>query len=256
MTGRMPRLAMLAIACSLLLVAGCPTSSEGIDLTTQGVLSLAITRTSEAATATATAVVTNNSVASITQSKIKLGTDQVLSVNTVPLTATALTSLGVDATVAATVTAVAAPATYAIQFDNQGTTSSCAVAPPEDFAAVTPAAGTTVPRAGFTIAWAPSGESDVIVGVTITGYILTYAQNGTLQETQTSVSLADVPDIGTAMVGATQLASFIAGNITVRMTRQRTVSQPLGFATGTIRLNIVRDIPLTLVETVATTGTM
>ncbi len=254
MTGPRVRVAMLAVALPMLPVAGCPTSSEGIDLATEATLTLVVSRVSLASTATASAVVVKSGTTALPQNKIALADDQILSVNNVALTGTTWTSVGVDATVASTVAAVEAPATYSIQFDAQGTITTCTVTPPKDFSAVTPAASTTVPRTGFTIAWTPSGESDVTVGITITGYVWSYTQSGTLQATQTSVSLADVPDTGTATVGTTQLSSFTVGSITATLTRQRTVSQSLGFSSGTVRLKIVREIPLTLAETVATTG--
>jgi hypothetical protein len=234
--------------------AGCPQSSADIDLATVGELTLVISRPTQSSVATATAQVVNRTILSTTQRKIVLAEDQVLSVNGVALAATAWTALGVDSTVTATFAAVDPPATYAISFDNQGVVTSFAATPPADFTLVTPNAATAVPRSGFGLTWQPSGDADVTVDITITGLIWTYA-DGSWQSSQYSVPRTGLADSGAATIGATDLAWFPAGDITVTLTRSKTIAQNLGFSAGTIVLNIVGQLPLTLVDSGAMTTT-
>ncbi len=241
------------VVLPLLLVAGCPLSSDSVDLSARGNLTLVVSRTSESAIATATAQVADNSILSLTHRKITLADDQILSVNDVPLAATTLTDLGLDATVSATIEAVEAPYKYTLSFDNQGVTTTFKVAPPDDFSDVTPAASTVVSRSGFDLTWEPV-DDDATVSITIAGQVVSYASDGSARVGAGTVSLADLADDGGISIGSAQLSGFVAGDITVTLTRAKTASQKLGFSAGTIRLEIVRTIPLTLtVSTVQTT---
>jgi hypothetical protein len=241
------RIAGTATALAVLLIAGCPTSSEGIDLTERGVLSLLISRVSESAVATATAQVSDSSILSFPYTEIVLADDQILYANDVPLTATMRTVLGLDATVAATIEAVDEPDTYTISFDNQGVITTYEVTPPEDFSEVTPEPSTEVPRDGFELEWDPSDDDEASITITIAGSTWSYAEDGSLQVVDYEVSLSDLADDGDISIGSTELP-FLAGDISVTLTRVKTISRKLGFSSGTIRLEIEREIPLTLVE--------
>ena len=242
----------VAIALPLLLIAGCPTSSEGIDLTERGELAMAIRRVSESATATATAQVSDNNILSFPYTEIVLADDQVLYINNVPLTATTGTTFGLDAAVAATVEAADAPDTYTISFDNEGTITTCEVTPPLDFDEVTPESGDEVERDGFELEWDPS--DDATITISITGWVWSYTSEGTLEVVEYTVSLADLADDGDITIGSGNLASFLAGDITVALTRVKTISQKLGFSSGTIQMAISRAISLTLIESSDETG--
>ncbi len=241
------------VAFPLLLVAGCPLSSDSVDLSARGNMTLVVNRASESAIATATAQVTDNNILSLAHRKITLADDQILSVNDVPLTATTLTDLGLDATLTATIEAVESPYKYTVSFDNEGVTTTFKVAPPDDFSAVTPAASTVVLRSGFDLTWEPA-DDDATVSITIAGQVVSYASDGSAHVGAGTVSLADLADDGSVSIGSAQLSEFVVGDITVTLTRAKTASQKLGFSAGTIRLEIVRQIPLTLaVSTVQTT---
>ncbi len=95
----------------VVVVVGGATSSEGIDLSEQGELTMVVSRVSDSAVATVTAEVEDNSTSLFVSSGIILGDDQVLPVNGTVLTATSATSLGLVASVAAT---IAAADTYAL----------------------------------------------------------------------------------------------------------------------------------------------
>lgn len=246
--GVLQQFKVCAIALASLVNTDCTTSSEGIDLTEDGVLTLVISRVSASAIATATAGVVDNGILSLSSGKIVLVDDQVLSVNNVPLTPTTLTDLGLDATVSATIEAVEAPDTYTISFDNQGVITTCEATPPEDFSEVTPEPSTEVPRDGFELEWKPLGDDDVTVTITITGSALSYEEDGSVQVVDYDVSLSDLADDGDIAIGSTELYQFLAGDISVTLTRVKSISQKLGFSDGTIRLEIGREIPLVLVE--------
>ncbi|MBN2559383.1 MAG: hypothetical protein JXQ75_00430 [Phycisphaerae bacterium] len=242
------RIVCCALMLSVCLATGCRTSSEGIDLTERGVLTLMINRVSESTVATATAQVTDNNILSIPGTQIVLADDQVLSINDVPLTATALTILGLDATVSATIEAADAPDTYTISFDNQGVTTTFETTPPKDFTEVTPEPSAEVSRDGFELTWEPSDDDGVTVTVTISGSGVSYAEDGSAQVVDHVVTLSDLADDGAVTIGSTQLYEFVNGDITVAVTRVKSVSQKLGFSGGTIRMEIGLEISLTLVE--------
>jgi len=234
-----------AVALPLLLIAGCPTSSEGIDLTERGELTMVITRASESTIATATAQVMDSGIIAIADRKITLADDQILSINEVPLTATTLTDLGLDTAVAAVIEAVEDDEEYTIEFDNQGTKTMIDVSPPEDFAGVEPDRLDEVDRGGFDIVWDASND-DTLVSVVITGQIYAYLEDGSLGIVEGTLSLPNLPDDGELSIGAAELNQFINGDITVTLTREMTISQKLGFTEGTFYLRITLETPLTL----------
>ena len=241
------RILTAAIALPVLLTAGCLTSSEGIDLTERGVLVLTVSRVSGSALATAVAGVTDD--LSITSSGILLADDQILYVNDVPLSATARTALGLEATYTATVEGVEAPDTYAISFDNEGVVTSIEVEPPEDFTDVEPDSSDEVERDGFELTWDVSDDDDVTITITIVGSVLSYDDDGNLEVVEYAVSLPGLVDDGGINIGSAELSAFVAGDITVALTRVRTVTPKLGFTEGTIQLMVSHELPLTLVET-------
>lgn len=232
----------------VLLAAGCPTTSEGIDLTERGVLTLAIGRVSESTVARARALVSDNDILSIPYTEIVLADDQILSVNGTPLTETTWTEFGLDATVSATIAAVDAPDTYTISFDNQGVITMFEATPPEDFSEVTPAPSTEVFRDGFELAWEPSDDSDTTVDIAITGSIFAYAEDGSVEVVEYAVTLQDLADDGDVTIGPGALYQFLAGDLSVTLTRVKSITQKLGFSAGTIRLEIDYTVPLTLIE--------
>ena len=236
-------------AALVLLAGGCPTSSEGIDLSEVGELTLVVSRVSDATLATATGqVVKASSPLSISQTEIILADDQVLSVNDTALTPTAWTEAGLDSVVTATVEAVDAPATYEIAFDNAGVTTSFKATPPEDFDDIEPDNGDEVSTEGFDLAWEASDDDDVAISVTISGLTLAYDDNGILQVVTHSISLTDLADDGDLTIGSTELLPFLEGEIEVTLTRVKTISQKLGFSAGTIVLEISQTLELMLVE--------
>lgn len=228
-----------------LVVAGCTTSSDGLDLSEVGVLSLVISRDGDASAATATAQVTQDNLVG---SKIMLGDDQVLFVNDVALTPTPRTLLGLDAVVSANVSAKSAPKTYTIRFENQGATSSYEATPPVKLEDVLPEENTEVPRDGFTLMWDAPNSGSTAVDIVISGSALSLADNGTTQVIDYAVTLTDIADDGSHDITLADLNLFLEGPIVVSITRVKTISQKLGFASGTIELSITHDLPLTLVD--------
>jgi hypothetical protein len=62
------------------------------------------------------------------------------------------------------------------------------------------------------------------------------------------VTLSDLADDGDVTIGSSQLAYFLTGDLTVTLRRVRTISQKLGFSSGTIILRADHEIALTLEE--------
>ena len=251
------RAAALAVALvsGAFLMAGCLTSntisSEGIDLSERGELTLAITRVSASAIATVAATVED---AASLSTQIVLSDDQIVTVNEIPLVSTSDTILGLDATLTATIESVDAPDIYEIAFDNEGVVTSFKVTPPVDFDAATPESGTEVSRDGFDLAWELVDEEDaeedddVTLTIALTGTAYYYDDDLNLQSTEYTVMLDNLADDGEISIGSAELYPFVAGDITVTLVRQKLISQKLGFASGTFRLQVVREIELTLVE--------
>lgn len=241
-------------AFAVLLFGGCPTSSTGLDLSADGVLELVISRISGSSLATATAVVTENTLLAITSSKIALADDQVISVNSVPLTETTKSALGLDAAVDATIEAVDEPDEYTISFDNQGEVTTVDALPPADFDDISPERETEVTRDGFELTWDPAGDDDATINVTITGLVATAAADGSPQVIEFDVPLEGLADDGELTIGSAQLFGFLTGSINVRVTRVKSISRNLGFADGEIRFEIAKVVPLRLVDVTAATA--
>ncbi len=241
------RIAGAMLATSILSLASCTTSSEGIDLTERGVLTLVINRVSESAIATAAAQVRDDD--SLFEIKIELADDQIISINNVPLTATTRTVLGLDATVASTIESVDAPDSYTVSFDNQGVETTVEIEAPEDFGDVAPESANQVTRDGFDLEWDQLEEDDeATVTISITGLTLSYTDDGALQAVDHVVSLPGLVDDGGVTIGSAQLAAFLSGELTVTLRRTHIVSQKLGFADGTVVLEVDREIALTLID--------
>ena len=84
------------------------------------------------------------------------------------------------------------PNTYTISFDNQCVTTTFETTPPEDFTGVLPEPSTEVSRDGFELTWEPSGDDDVTIGISITGLILSYAEDWSVQIVEHAVSFVDL----------------------------------------------------------------
>lgn len=228
-----------------ILATGCPMSSQGIDLSSKGGLTMTIARTSGSGLATATAQVVELGL--LTSTKLVLADDQVLSVNGKTLTATTRTQLGLDAEYSATVEAVDEPDEYSVSFDDQGVMTTVSVAPPQDFSGVSPKAGAAVSVDGFALSWDQTSGAGATVEVAITGTSLQANSNtGAIEPVSYTVNIPAIADDGGIMVGASELTYFQTGGITVTLTRVETASQPLNFKSGEIRTEIVRELPLTL----------
>lgn len=243
------RLTAGMVGLALLLTAGCHSTSEDIDVSERGILTLIISRVSESNIATATAEVRDNNILSFPFTMIALTGEQVLSVNSVPLMQTLASILGLETKVSATISAVDTPDDYVITFDDEGTETSYDAEPPEDFDEVAPADSTQVTRDGIPLVWEEGDDDDVTITVTITGQMLSYAADGTAQAVEGVVTLSGIEDDGSYTIGSASLSEFWAGQITVRLTRTKSISRKLGFASGTITLEIAKDIPLTLTDT-------
>ena len=227
-----------AILLPAAVVAGCTTSTIGVDLSIRGVLSFLISRESASATAHASASVGDNT--SIFTFELEGG--QGFSIDGIPFRPPLI---GAQHT--ADVGAVNAPGSYSIDFHDRGDTTNMAVSPPADFTSVTPAAGTQVSKTGFTITWTPSGEADVLVDIIIDGL----EPDGTDDDSAPEfgrVSLRNLADNGMVSVGAGNLNSFLPGDITVTFIRFRTITQSLGFESGEVRVEIFQNIALMLSE--------
>lgn len=226
-----------AILLPAAVVVGC-TSTVGVDLSIRGVLSFLISRESASASAHASASVGDNM--SILTFQLEGG--QGFSINGTPLRPPLI---GAQQT--ADVGAVDAPGSYSIDYHDGGDTTNMSVSPPADFASVTPAAGAQVSKTGFTMTWTPSGEADVLVDIVISGL----EPDGTDDDSSPDlrqVTLGNLADDGMVSVGASNLNSFLLGDITVTVKRFRTVAQSLGFASGEVRVEIFQDIALTLTD--------
>ncbi len=243
----MKRNLVLATMLLAVLGGGCAVvSSEGVDLSVRGMLSLLISRESTSATANTGASVRDNAAVF---TLLDLADDQVLSVNGVTLQPTLVNiifGLGFeDFQVVAEIGSVDAPSTYSISFDNQGEVATMTVTPPADFTSVAPAAGSSVSKAGFTATWAPSGETDVLAAVVIVGLEADGSDDDTDPDAS-SVTLSNLPDSGTVSVGASDLNDLLPGDITLTVQRYRTTTQTLGFASGDVRVQVFQDVALTL----------
>lgn len=219
-------------------VGGCATSAAGLDLAVRGVLNLLISRESTSANAQVSGRIYDNG--SILNPVIQLADDQVLSVNGVAI-ANPLGFFG------GTVGSVDAPNIYTVSFDNRGTLASMNVTPPVDFTSVTPAAGSQVSKQGFDIGWTPSGDANVLVDIKITGLEPDGADDGEDPDVKVA-DLENLPDNGTAHVGAADMTDFLVGGVIVEVTRFRSFPQDLGLAGGQVRVEISKTVVLGLTE--------
>ena len=77
---------------------------------------------------------------------------------------------------------------------------------------------------------------------------MTYDDDGNASAVEHSVSLTGLADDGELTIGSAQLNQFIAGDIAIVLTRTKSVSQKLGFASGTITFDISYTLKLELVD--------
>lgn len=221
----------------LLGIGSCTTSSIGLDLTIRGVLSFFITRPSASAGALATGFI--NDSGSFGSPLVELQSNQVFSVNGVNL------QKGVFTTYFAPIGSVEAPSEYTVAFDNAGASASMTVTPPVDFTSTTPAAGTSVSRTGFNVGWSPSGDSNVLVDIEIRG-LGPDGDDQNIDPDSVTVNVKNLPDNGTATLGAGNLQGFLNGEITVKILRFRSFNQSIGLSSGTVRTEIYKETTLTL----------
>lgn len=233
------------VTFAALMMSGCTTSSDGKDLTEVGVLSMVIEHAVGSSVASATAEVSESGVFA---SKIALADDQVLYIDDAEMTPTPRTALGLDSVYAANAAAVDRPDTYSLRFDNQGVISTYEATPPEAFEDLLPEADSEVERNGFTLTWDTSSDTNTSVKIVIAGTALQLNADNSVQVIPYEITLDNVADNGSHAIGLTELNLFLEGDITVTLTRIKTISQKLGFSAGTIQLTIAQDLPLTLVD--------
>ncbi len=106
-----------------------------------------------------------------------------------------------------------------------------------------------VTRDGFTVDWdEPGEEGGTVVEVTISGLVTYYREDGTTEIDGYEVSLTNLADDGDAAASQSNLTYFLVGDLRVTLRRVQTISYGLGFAEGTIRLEVSRGVSLTLEE--------
>lgn len=216
------------------------TSSVGLDLAARGLLNFFITRQSTASNVTATAFVTDGGAFGLPI--IDLQANQTFSVNNIQLQKLFF------GTHFATLGAVDHTGSYTVTFNNAGTVASMVVSPPVDFTASSPAAGTTVQRStGFGATWSPSGDANVLVDLEIRGLKADGNDDGTEPDTKVE-TIRNLPDNGAATVGAANLAEFLNGAITFKITRFRPFPQTIGLSGGSVRVEIYVERGLTLAD--------
>lgn len=233
----------VAVMCS----AGCGVvPSTGIDLSQRGSLSMLISRESDSVQANAGASIADTAALA---TLFELDANQSLSVNGVELRESFLSKIGLgffDAQIRAEVGAREAPDGYEIEFDDAGTVTRMTVVPPADFTSVAPVAGSSVSASGFTVQWSPANESGVLVDVWIEGLTVDGELDDDTLPDAYFASLSNLSDSGSASIGAADLQGFLAGEITVSVLRFRTATQTLGFASGTVRAEVVAPVSLNL----------
>lgn len=224
----------IALGCLTLaasgLLAGCPTATQGIDLSTRGGITARISRQSGSGLADASATFYDTMAGLFNNPGLTLGSGQRLLVNGVPLTALLL----LPAQHYATVNAVTAPNAYTLVFENNGAVSQMTAVPPEEVAITAPAEGDTVSRSGFAIQWTPGADPNVTVGVHVYGQIPDPNSPGAT--TGSYAFTANVADTGSVNVGSADLAELLPGQIEILVSRERVVPQSLGLAAGTVAL--------------------
>jgi len=235
--------------CLAPIAAGCTSTTEGLDLTENGILTLILHRVSGSAVATAAATVKDAGLLGALGQSLVLADDQIISVNNVPLSASTLTSLGIESAYSATIEAVDEPDTYTIEFDDAGVVTSVELTPPEDFEDVTPETGDEVTYDGFTLQWeAPDDEDDATIDITLSGYALSYNSAGSVDTVEYAVAFNDLADDGSVSIGETDLQYFTPGALTLTLTRTKAVSQKTGFAAGSLTMTITKTLTLDLTD--------
>ncbi|MCH7814911.1 MAG: hypothetical protein IID40_12925 [Planctomycetes bacterium] len=174
----------------LSLIYGCTTTSSGIDLAVRGGLTMEISQTG-----TATAKVTARVVNTLGGPNMILTSDQGLTVNASGLTVGPFTG-----EYTANLTAADA---YVITFRDQGETASLTVLQQTDLDEI----GVSGGAEELTVTWAPSGEAEVSVAVSIDG------------RTKLTTS-----DSGLLTLGPDDLEDLDSGLHTVTVRRFRTVT--------------------------------
>ncbi len=219
---------------------GCPEPTVGIDLAARGGVSVRISQQTGSGLADASAAFYDTMAGLFNNPNLVLQSDQHLTVNGVPLTASWL----LPAQNYATVNAVISPGAYAIAFDNGGAVAQMSAVPPAEVAITTPTEGASVSKSGFSILWTPGSDPNETIGVHVYGLISDpNAPGGTVGH---YAYTAQVADSGSVAVGGTDLAPLLPGTIEIQVTRERTIPQTLGLAAGTVTLEIYQRRNLTL----------
>lgn len=237
------------MATTIGLSIGCSTEAINIDLSEQGVLTLLAERVSGSSIATATAHISDSSLLGLVAPNVLLADDQIIAINSVPLSKSTLTSLGIESTYTANVEAAESSESYKLSFDNQGVTTTFDADAPSDFDDVEPSIGDEVDYNGFDIEWDSASSSDgTTIDIVIDGSATSYSSDGVLSVVDHSVAFENLADDGLFSIGTTDLEYFNPGTITVTITRTKVVSQKLGFSTGTLTFSITKTITLNLVD--------
>lgn len=236
-----PTLVGIVALVTLCLIAGCPGTTEGLDLATRGGVTIRITRQVGSGQADASAVVYDSLARFIGNPNLTLQSTQHFSVDGAALAATWVA----PAYNLATVAAVNPSGAYTIAFNNAGTLTQMQAGPPTDVAITSPTNSETVARSGFTVTWNTAPESGVVMGLSVSGRVPDPNSPGG-SYTSTVLYRGDLPDTGTTTIGAADLSTILPGEITLRVWRERVVPQALGFAEGQATINVWQERTLTL----------
>lgn len=229
-------LALCVIASPLMLGAGCPPDPGfGLDLSKRGFLTLVISRESTSAQAEVYGSINDNA---FPFRAISLTDKQALTVNDVKIGQVLgffQSNLG----------AVDAPGGYTVKFNNDGAVARMSLVPPADFTSVTPAEGAQVSRQSLDVTWSPSGDADLRVSIEMTGRGPDGSDDNSDPDNALK-TIRDLPDNGRVRIGASDLAGFLNGSLSLRVMRFRSRNQELGLADGSVRIMIEKKIGVTL----------
>lgn len=227
------------------LIVGCPGRADDVDLSEAGRLVLRIERPSGGTNATATA---NISELALVNRPLILTADQTLTIDGVRLTPTARTTLGLESEYTATIDALSPPDAYRLRFNDEDDDFEASLTPPEDLANIRPARFSEVSTEGFTVRWTPASDDQPRIHITVTGLALSVDSNGNPILVTHNVPFTNLRDDGEHRISAADLDFFQTGEIRVTIARVRTAAPSVGFASATVELRVVRELPLVLIE--------
>lgn len=239
----MKKLLILILATPMFMAVGCPVTTVGLDLSVRGDVSMTISRDLGESDVTVSAGVTDNAGGYLIAPMLELTPGQVFRVNNVAMTHH---FYDLPTVVSGFVGAVEPPSAYTIEFDDNGQVSQMQVTAVSEVRIAAPTAGVTVSKAGCTVTWTPSNDTDVLIEINICGEKVDLDSS-----TGTSPSctyLQALPDDGSALVGANALADLLPGTLDVKIRRYRDVPQALGLAEGVITVQTTHDVELLLTE--------